>query len=153
MLGRAWLALQYFVAAAMCSAKKHRDLRLTLPLALNALLFLAVAAIFGGLFAGFSVNNPNRTGLLIGLYVTLLVEFLGTLTISMTWRKLSFKATHIGERLGLLGLIIIGEGVIGITKTVTRTMGKNGPTIESSAQIFCIILILVSPFFPRTNSR
>lgn len=143
LLSRAWLALQYIVTVIMCSMKKHRSSRLTLPLALNALLFLCNAAVFGGLFAGFSKIEENLEGILIGVYVVLAVEFFGSLSISMIWHKLSFKATHIGERLGLLGLIIIGEGVIGTTKTITRTMGKTGPTFESSAQIFCIILILV----------
>jgi low temperature requirement protein LtrA len=77
------------------------------------------------------------------VYAVLTVEFFGTLAISMTWRKLSFKATHIGERLGLLGLIIIGEGVIGTSKTIVRMMGKKGPTFDASAQIFYIVLISV----------
>lgn len=127
----------------MCSLREHRKHRLTLPLALNALLFLSVAGVFGGLFAGFRNVKKDLTNTLIGVYVCLAIEFFGSLTISMVWKKLSFKATHIGERLGLLGLIIIGEGVIGTSKTIVRTMGKNGPTLGSSAQIACIILILV----------
>jgi hypothetical protein len=73
-----------------------------LPLVLNALLFLGVAAVFGGLLAGFRRVETNLTGVFIGLYVCLAVEFIGSLTISMVWTKLSFRATHIGERLGLL---------------------------------------------------
>lgn len=148
LLSRAWLALQYLVTAIMCSSRKHRHLRLTLPLLLNALLFLSVAGVMAGLFGGFRLVKAQLSHLLIGVYVVLVIEFFGSLTISMTWRRLSFKATHIGERLGLLGLIIIGEGVIGTSKTVTRTMGKQGPTYGSSAQIFCIILILVSHSYP-----
>ncbi|KAH7412119.1 bacterial low temperature requirement A protein-domain-containing protein [Phaeosphaeria sp. MPI-PUGE-AT-0046c] len=152
MLSRAWLALQYLITAILCFSRKHRQHRLTFLLAINCALFLAVAAVFGGLLGGFSKSQTNRTGLLIGVYVTFAVEFFGSLFISMTWRKLSFQATHIGERLGLLGLIIIGEGVIGTTKTITRTMGKNGkyapdmkwgPTFAESTQIFCIVLILL----------
>ncbi len=105
---------------------------------------MSVAAICGGLLAGFPNVDDNLTGILIGLYVVLMVEFFGSLIISMVWTKLSFRATHIGERLGLLGMIIIGEGVIGLTKTITRTMGKNGPTFYSAAQVFCIIMICVS---------
>ncbi|KAF2031635.1 hypothetical protein EK21DRAFT_33729, partial [Setomelanomma holmii] len=143
LLSRAWLALQYLVTTMMCTTRKHRALRLTLPLAVNSLLFLCVAAVFGGLFAGFRSIKQDLTGVLIGVYVVLTLEFFGSLTISMFWCKLSFRTTHIGERLGLLGLIIIGEGVIGLSKTIVRTMGKNGPTIGSAAQVFCIILILV----------
>jgi low temperature requirement protein LtrA len=150
LLSRAWLALQYLVTTIMCTTRKHRSHRLTLPLAANSLLFLCVAAVFGGLLAGFRNVRKELTGVLIGVYVVLTIEFFGTLTISMFWRKLSFKATHVGERLGLLGLIIIGEGVIGLSKTIVRTMGKNGPTIGSSAQVFCIILILVFMWYALT---
>jgi low temperature requirement protein LtrA len=143
LLSRAWLTLQYLVTTIMCSVRKHRAKRLTIPLTINALLFLCVAGVFGGLFGGFHRLDADLTGVLIGVYVVLTIEFFGTLLISMTWRKLSFRGTHIGERLGLLGLIIIGEGVIGTSKTVVRTMGKNGPTFGASAQIFCIILILL----------
>ncbi|KAH7089530.1 bacterial low temperature requirement A protein-domain-containing protein [Paraphoma chrysanthemicola] len=143
LLSRAWLALQYLVTTIMCSTRKHRAHRLTLPLTVTSLLFLSVAAVFGGLFAGFRKVEKDLTGVLIGVYVVLAVEFFGSLAVSMFWRKLSFRATHVGERLGLLGLIIIGEGVIGLSKTIVRTMGKNGPNFDSSAQVFCIILILV----------
>jgi low temperature requirement protein LtrA len=94
----------------MCSTRKHRRHQLTLPLALNAALFAVVAAFFGGMFGAFSVLEANITGILIAVYVVLTVEFFGTLAISIAWRRVSFRATHIGERLGLLGLIIIGEG-------------------------------------------
>lgn len=144
LLSRAWLALQYTVTAISCSKAPHRKLQLRLPLALNAALFASVAGIFGGLFADFSNVEKNLTYVIIGLYIVLIVELLGALSISMIWRRVSFKATHIGERLGLLGLIIIGEGVIGTTKTITRTMGKSGPLFAESAQMFCIVLILVS---------
>lgn len=145
MLSRAWLALQYLVTTILCASRKHRQHRLLLPLIVNTLFFLGVAGVFGGLLGGFGKLQTNLKGLLIGVYVTLTAEFFGSLLISIIWRKLSFRATHIGERLGLLGLIIIGEGVIGTTKTISRTMGKNGPTVAESSQIFCIILILVRP--------
>ena len=147
------LAMQYLVTAFMCSRPKHRELRLMLPLVLNAGISLCVTAVAGGLFGAFRNVEANLTGVLWALYVALLLELIGSLAISIHWRKLSFKATHIGERLGLLGLIIIGEGVIGLTKTISRTMGKKGPTLGASAQVFCIILILVcfdysNPYIP-----
>jgi low temperature requirement protein LtrA len=135
----------------MCTTRKHRKHRLTLPLALNALLFLCMAAVFGGFFGGFYNPNINITAILIAVYAVLTVEFFGTLAISMMWRKLSFKATHIGERLGLLDLIIIGEGVIGTSKTIVRMMGKKGPTFDASAQIFCIVLISVCSIMGRLD--
>lgn len=58
----------------MCSKPQHRVHRLTLPLALNALLFICVAAVCGGLFAGFSNLQDNLTGILVGLYIVLIIE-------------------------------------------------------------------------------
>ncbi|KAF2121284.1 bacterial low temperature requirement A protein-domain-containing protein [Lophiotrema nucula] len=143
LISRFWLGLQYLVTTVLCSTQKVRHLRLTLPLALNTTVFMLAAAIYGSLVTGFQDGKNSLTGVITALYVLFFVELAGPLTISCVWRRVSFKATHIGERLGLLGLIIIGEGVIGTTKTITRTMGKNGVYFEGCAQIFCIILILV----------
>ncbi|KAF2660786.1 hypothetical protein K491DRAFT_754309 [Lophiostoma macrostomum CBS 122681] len=143
LISRAWLALQYLIIVIFCSSKENRHLQLTTPLALNTAFFLVAAGVYGVLVTGFSDNNENITGPLIGLYVIVMIELIGPLAVSCIWRKLSFKATHMGERLGLLGLIIIGEGVIGTTKTITRLMGRHGVYFEGCALVFCIILILV----------
>jgi low temperature requirement protein LtrA len=57
---------------------------------------------------------------------------------------LSFKKTHLMERMSLLTIIVIGEGAIGVTKTVSRLMGKHGLDVEGCFLIMCIIIILVS---------
>lgn len=151
-LSRIWLALQYLVTALFCSSRKNRYLGLTVPLVANTFVFLLAAAVYGGLYAGFSEPRSNLAGFIAAIYVVIGFEFVGTLSISCIWRKLSFKATHIAERLSLLGLIIIGEGVIGTTKTIIRIMGKNGVYVEGVSLIFCIILILVShPSSPHHN--
>jgi low temperature requirement protein LtrA len=100
--------------------------------------------VFGGLYAGFPNKRSAIAGDIGAMYGMIAVELFGTIAISSVWRKLSFRATHIAERLGLLGLIIIGEGVIGTTKTTTRLMGRLGVYFEGCALIFAIILILVS---------
>lgn len=45
--------------------------------------------------------------------------------------------------MGLLTLIVIGEGAIGVTKTVAKVLGK-GTTVEGAALICSIVLLLVS---------
>lgn len=47
------------------------------------------------------------------------------------------------ERMSLLTIIVIGEGAIGVTKTVSRLMGKHGLDVEGCFLIMCIIIILV----------
>ena len=63
----------------------------------------------------------------------------------MTWRIVSFKYTHIVERLQLLTLIIIGEGIIGMIKSVasiTKGQAKNNSTELGS--VIAAVLLLVS---------
>jgi low temperature requirement protein LtrA len=47
------------------------------------------------------------------------IEAIAVVAVSSLWRVLSFKHTHLVERVGLLTLIIMGEGIIGMTKSVT----------------------------------
>lgn len=141
------MGVQYLITTIFCSTRNNRRLQLTLPLAMYTMLFFGAAAVFAGLYAGFPNKHTAVAGDISALYVVIILELVGNIAISSFWGKLSFKATHIAERLGLLGLIIIGEGVIGTTKTVTRIMGRNGVYFEGCAQIFCILAILVSNFF------
>jgi low temperature requirement protein LtrA len=142
-ISRFWLGIQYLLTTAFCSTRQNRHLRLIKPLSFNTLVFLVAGAAYGGLYGAFSDSKKDVTGAIAGLYVIIVLELVCALAISSIWTTLSFRATHIGERLGLLGLIIIGEGVIGTTKTIVRIMGKNGVYVEGCALIFCIIHILV----------
>ena len=65
----------------------------------------------------------------------------------MTWRIVSFKYTHIVERLQLLTLIIIGEGIIGMIKSVaciTKGQAKNNSTELGSVVAAVVLLVSLS---------
>ena len=64
--------------------------------------------------------------------------------ISVRWRSLSFKKTHLQERLGLLTLIILGEGVIVLTKSINYAVGEDGWTMTTFGQVFVVVLTIVS---------
>lgn len=140
---RLTLGFQYLITTVIVSRGENKRLGLMKPLIIQTCLFFAASAVFGGLYAGFPNKRSAIAGDLAALYTMIIVELFGTIGISSVWRKLSFRATHIVERLGLLGLIIIGEGVIGLTKTTTRIMGRLGVYFEGCAMIFAIVLILV----------
>ncbi|KAH6664534.1 hypothetical protein B0J14DRAFT_661441 [Halenospora varia] len=55
-------------------------------------------------------------------YAMCVFEAVSVLFISAKWKALSFKKTHLAERMGLLSMIVIGEGVIGTTKTVGKVI-------------------------------
>jgi low temperature requirement protein LtrA len=102
----------------------------------------------GGIFMGMSVAFQDQAGTTSRAiysiwWIVMFLEGIVIITISCKWRMLSFKATHLVERMGLLTLIVIGEGAIGVTKTVAKVLGK-GTTFEGAALICSIVLLLVS---------
>ena len=79
--------------------------------------------------------------------VIAIVEGLVVLLIAMTWRIVSFKYTHIVERLKLLTLIIIGEGIIGMIKSVaciTKGQANNNSTEFGSVVAAVVLLVSLS---------
>jgi low temperature requirement protein LtrA len=72
-------------------------------------------------------------------------EAVAITTISSMWRLLSFENTHLVERNGLLTLIIIGEGIVGMTKSVaTMVTGSVHFTSEDLGTVIAAVLLLVS---------
>jgi len=62
----------------------------------------------------------------------------------MTWRMVSFKTTHLIQRMGLLTLIIIGEGIIGLCETMNQIIQGYGWTSASTGHAIACVLALVS---------
>ena len=71
------------------------------------------------------------------------LELFTVMGVSVYWRSLSFKRTHLAERLGLLTLIILGEGVIVLTKSVNYVV-SDGWTWTTFGQVFVVVLTIVS---------
>ena len=94
----------------------------------------------------FRGTEQTHHGVYVVWYIIMFLEAVGIVAISCFWRMLSFKKTHLMERMSLLTLIVIGEGAIGVTKTVSRMMGKSGLEVEGCFLVMCIIMVLVSSF-------
>ena len=60
------------------------------------------------------------------------VEALAIIAISCVRRVVSFKHTHLVERIGLLTLIIMGEGIMGLGTSVS-TILQNSTVVSKSA--------------------
>jgi low temperature requirement protein LtrA len=148
---RAVLAAQYTIA--LCA--RARPVRLKLPLALNALVFLVSGSIFIGFTRVFTrVKSDNVAGsstAYVIWYLVLLFELVAILQISHKWKEISFANTHLTERMGLLTLIVIGEGAIGASKTTIEMMGRRALEVEPILLVVCIILILVSVYPTRSE--
>lgn len=107
-------------------------------------LYCLAAVAFGGMTPAFKEGDVAHRGVYVVWYIVMTLESVAVIAISSIWRMLSFKKTHLMERMSLLTLIVIGEGAIGVTKTVSRLMGKNGLEFEGCALIMCVIIVLVS---------
>lgn len=76
-------------------------------------------------------------------------ETIAIIVIACIWRILSFKHTHLVERVGLLTLIILGEGIIGIVKSTSyMVQGTNVSLVTETGIVASAVLIIVSLAVP-----
>ncbi|CRK12442.1 hypothetical protein BN1708_010484 [Verticillium longisporum] len=137
---RLLMVIQYSVALHF--VRRHTE-SMTWPLSLT----IATLVFSGGSFLSMTVSfNPGAKpglGIYYLYYVILGIEAAVTLGISIAWRKTGFKRTHLTERMGLLTLVIIGEGAIGATKTVGKVMGNDDVRLDATLLIACMVFILL----------
>ncbi|RVD88588.1 uncharacterized protein DFL_002768 [Arthrobotrys flagrans] len=76
----------------------------------------------------FSFSATGNTKGYIGRYVVLSLEAILVLSISLRWEIVGFKGTHL---MGLLTLIVTGEGIIGSCRATSLTNEGVGATSRS----------------------
>ena len=135
------------------------------PLASTMAVLFIAAMIFLGTYFGFPgnwndpaavdhhtyiawfVRLPADRGRLLTTcrYIVVIFEALAIIAISCVWRVVSFKHTHLVERIGLLTLIIMGEGIIGLSTSVS-TILQNSVAVSKQAigTIMGGVLLIVS---------
>lgn len=95
----------------------------------------------------FAFREHKRVQANDGWYVTVVNESILVLTISGHWRIVSFKRIYFVEKVGLLTLIILGKGIIRITKLIANIMqGISTILSDSISRVICSGLIIVSVF-------
>jgi len=150
MVSRLVLALQY--AGACWCLRGYKKARLPL-LAHSATMFIS-AMTFLGLSFGF-VQAPGIYTL-AGWYVLVAGEAGIVLFISAKTKFLNFRRTNIIERLGLLTLIILGEGIMGMTEAVSKINNADGLFSDDViGLIICGVLIvyfLYMMYFDQTET-
>ncbi|KAF1359991.1 hypothetical protein EJ07DRAFT_165635 [Lizonia empirigonia] len=140
IISRGLLTIQYMVVLFYTWRAKYS--KLYLPLSLVVLTYLVATGVFAAMTPFYRPTAVTPKFLYMVWYAVMVVEAVIIITISCFWRMLSFKKTHLMERMSLLTIIVIGEGAIGVTKTVGRIMGKSGLDPEGCFLIMCIIVIL-----------
>jgi low temperature requirement protein LtrA len=151
MFSRLVLLVQYTVS--LWWVKGYKKARLPL-LAHMTIVFLA-AMVFLGL--SFFFNKDNGEHILDGWYVVMGLEAAAVLLVSGKTSFLNFRRTNIVERLGLLTLIILGEGIMGLAEQVSKI--NNGDGVFSGdiiGQIICavaIVYLIYMLYFDQTETK
>ena len=114
MMSRMVLAAQY--GLVLFHARHHRRGRKALMFAVGLHLLPAI----GYLIVAFVVTEHQDHHLLVVWYAIGLIEMFAILIHATFSKTLSFEGTHFNERLNLLTLIILGEGVIILAKNITK---------------------------------
>jgi len=117
MVSRIVLALQYLLI--MWHVRKYENAKL--PFVLTAAVYLGVTLLVSVLnfslssYSHFysSFSDQGSTGYR-SFYVIAIFEIATNIVISSKWKVVTFKGTHLVQRMSLLTLIILGEGVMTI---------------------------------------
>ncbi|KAH7073713.1 hypothetical protein BKA63DRAFT_39264 [Paraphoma chrysanthemicola] len=157
MVSRLTLFCQYGVT--LCFTKKYK--KTIVPLSMVMAWTLLAAALYGALTPTFpktlfddqGYEIAQRSKVYIAWYIIAISETILTVTVSCVWRIISFKGTHMVQRMSLLTLIILGEGIIVICKSISKIV-KNEYlwTLSVVGQIVaavCIIYFLYMLYFDR----
>ncbi|KZF26046.1 hypothetical protein L228DRAFT_257543 [Xylona heveae TC161] len=108
--------LMYFV--------KRRHLASIKPLIFTVCVFALTAVLYLALLAPF-LEHDSAQKIYNLWYIAIVPEALAVFLVSIKYPLLSFEGTHLVKRMALLTLILLGEGVITVTKTMTKMAGQN----------------------------
>lgn len=96
------------------------------------------------MYLAFSGRNGLRARVWSVWFVLFGVEMWTVTWLSLAYPDIGFNDTHLNTRMGLLTLIIIGEGVIAITRIVNKTVRPGGWTKWSFVHILGVTTNVVS---------
>lgn len=133
MASRLILTFQYSVA--FWWVRKYK--KAWWPMLAHIGILFTSAMIFLGLSFAFSANIS--ASVLAGWYVVVGIEAIAILAISGNVPFLSFRRTVLVERLGLLTLIILGEGIIGMCTSINNVGSGGAYSPEIIGQIICSV--------------
>ncbi|TVY37374.1 hypothetical protein LOCC1_G005633 [Lachnellula occidentalis] len=112
------LSIQYLIV--LFHVKKYKKSKM--PMGLLALSSLIAGAIYLGV--SFVFKKDQHSQAYGAWYVLAVVETGINIVISSLWKVVSFKGTHLVQRMSLLTLIILGEGIISVFKSIAKIVAQ-----------------------------
>ncbi|KAM0425642.1 hypothetical protein ACHAPT_009174 [Fusarium lateritium] len=136
MCSRFVLAIQYGVV--LITARRNRRSRNNLALAVA--LHLVPAFIYMGATIASATGSKAKIDHL--WWAVALAELVALMAHATLSKSVTFGGTHLTERLNLLTLIVIGEGIIILAKTISKIVQYTylkDPTMSWSSTLFGLI--------------
>ena len=143
MASRIVLTIQYGVALLWLKGWKKAQFPLLVHVGTmftSAMIFLGLAFVFN--------DNPSTVRVVDGWYATMALEAAVVLLVSGRTSFLNFRRTNIIERLGLLTLIILGEGIMSLGEQVNKINNLDGEFgSDVIGLLVCCVLIMYFIYF------
>ncbi|KXT03228.1 hypothetical protein AC578_4805 [Pseudocercospora eumusae] len=140
MVSRLVLVFQY--SQSMWLTRQYQQT--ILPMSLIATTYFVAAMVYLGLFWTF--HKDGHSHYYITWYLVAFLESIVATLVSAIWKKaISFKGTHLVERMSLLTLIILGEGVVSVASKCQQIVKSEGAlkfTASTVSNVVCGVLIL-----------
>ncbi|KAI4234389.1 MAG: hypothetical protein LQ349_003827 [Xanthoria aureola] len=146
-VSRLVLICQY--GSVMLWVKGHK--KIITPLSIHIIAFAIGAILCFGFFFMFNARSSGQ--IYIAWYIVLIMEALVVFISSSQWRSVSFQHTNLSERCGLLTLIILGEGIIVLTKSINYVVKGANFSPGIVAQIISAVLIIYFVYMLYFDSR
>ncbi|KAF2878548.1 hypothetical protein BDV95DRAFT_475710, partial [Massariosphaeria phaeospora] len=166
MVSRITLFCQYTVT--LLYTKKYTKTILPLALVMGstlvaAILYGALTPVFPNIQSvvdqatGESTPIPQMSNVYIAWYIIAISETIVTVAVSCIWRVISFKGTHMVQRMSLLTLIILGEGIIVVCKSISKIIKNeylwSANVVGQVIASVCIIYFLYMLYFDRLQEE
>ncbi|KAJ5765658.1 hypothetical protein N7520_005217 [Penicillium odoratum] len=150
---RLLLAIQYTITLAFM----YRPMKATSKgVAYTAMMFWGAAILYLAMFFAFSRGHQVPPRIWTVWFVLFGVEMWTVMGVSCGFPEIGFQETYLNIRMGLLTLIIIGEGVIAVTRIVNKTVRPGGWTKWSFVHILGVttnVYLLWQVYFDLSPGR
>ncbi|KAL2798121.1 nineteen complex-related protein 2-domain-containing protein [Aspergillus keveii] len=150
---RLLLAIQYTVSIMLIRKRMKSSAK---GLCVIAATLGVSSLIYFGLFFAFGEENSARSYIWTVWFALSWVEMWTVVATSCLTPGIGFQDTHLNVRMGLLTLIIIGEGVISVTRIVNKTVRPGGWTKWSFVHILGVttnVYFIWQEYFDLTPRR
>ncbi|KAL2870025.1 uncharacterized protein BJX67DRAFT_370440 [Aspergillus lucknowensis] len=150
---RLLLAIQYTISIFLIRKRMSSAAK---GLCITAATLFVSSVIYMGLFFAFGEERSARSCIWMVWFGLFWVEVWTVVATSYFTSGIGFQDTHLNVRMGLLTLIIIGEGVISVTRIVNKTVRPGGWTKWSFVHILGVttnVYFIWQEYFDLTPRR